>query len=59
MRGRNHFTTRTLIAVAVTALLAVGLPGPALAAEAGGDDQLAPLPALGALGANYNENSTS
>jgi hypothetical protein len=53
---RNHLTTRTLIAVAVTAMLAVGLPGAALAAEAGGDDQVEPLPALGALGANYNEN---
>jgi hypothetical protein len=54
--NRIHFTARTLIIVAVTAILAAGLPGAALAAEAGSEDQLAPLPALGALGANYNEN---
>jgi hypothetical protein len=56
MRARRHFTTRTLVGVAVTAMLAVGFPAAALAADGDGDDSLAPLPALGALGANYNEN---
>jgi hypothetical protein len=52
---RNHFA-RTLVAVTVSAVLAVGLPGAAVAADAGGDGHIAPLPALGAIGANYNEN---
>jgi hypothetical protein len=55
MRGRRT-RTRTLIAATVIGMLAVGLPGPALAADDAADDRVAPLPALGALGANYNEN---
>lgn len=53
---KRTYLTRTLIAVAMTATLAGGLPGPALATEADDDGLVAPLPALGALGANYNEN---
>jgi hypothetical protein len=53
---RHAGTAHTLIAAAVAATLAVGLTGAALAVDVGGDDDVAPLPALGALGANYNEN---
>ena len=55
MRGQR-FGTRTLLAATVASLLTVGLPGAALAAGVDDDDRVAPLPALGALGANYNEN---
>ncbi len=54
--SRAQLTGRALIAAGMTAIFAVCVPGAALAGETGDDEQPAPLPALGALGANYNEN---
>jgi len=57
MRESKMKSRRPLIAVAaVAATLIAGLAGPASAAQDGSDGQLATLPALGELGANYNEN---
>jgi hypothetical protein len=54
---RRHLTTRifTLAGVLAT-VLAISFPGVAAVAGDGDGGQVEPLPALGALGANYNEN---
>ena len=51
---RRTAAARTLLGGTVAAMLAIGLPGAALAADVGDDG--GSFPALGALGANYNEN---
>lgn len=54
---RHRLTTRIFtLAGALATALAVSLPGAAPAAGGGDGGQVEPLPALGALGANYNEN---
>lgn len=54
---RHRLTIRILILVGVlTTALVVSFPGAAPAAGDGVGGQVEPLPALGALGANFNEN---
>jgi hypothetical protein len=53
---RHRLISRIFTVAAVLAALSVSLPGAAVPAYDGDRGQVEPLPALGALGANYNEN---